>query len=89
MIERLEREFGLSLIVTPPSVEFKIVRNNEDEIIVRNPSKIDEFTDIKNIQERICELDLLFPKQYLGSIMKLLNEKRGTQLDLVYLSSSM
>ena len=89
VIERLEREFGLSLIVTPPSVEFKIVRNNEDEIIVRNPSKIDEFTDIKNIQERICELDLLFPKQYLGSIMKLLNEKRGTQLDLVYLSSSM
>ena len=89
VIERLEREFGLSLIVTPPSVEFKIVRNNEDEIIVRNPSKIDEFTYIKNIQERICELDLLFPKQYLGSIMKLLNEKRGTQLDLVYLSSSM
>ncbi len=89
VIERLEREFGLSLIVTPPSVEFKIVRNNNEEIIVRNPSKIDEFTDIKNIEERICELDLLFPKQYLGSIMKLLNDKRGVQLDLVYLSTSM
>ena len=89
VIERLEREFGLSLIVTPPSVEFKIVRNNNEEIVIRNPSKIDEFTDIKNIEERICELDLLFPKQYLGSIMKLLNEKRGVQLDLVYLSTSM
>ena len=89
VIERLEREFGLSLIVTPPSVEFKIVRNNNEEVIVRNPSKLDEFTDIKNIEERICELDLLFPKEYLGSIMKLLNNKRGVQLDLVYLSTSM
>ena len=89
VIERLEREFGLSLIVTPPSVEFKIVRNNNEEVIVRNPSKLDEFTDIKNIEERICELDLLFPKEYLGSIIKLLNDKRGVQLDLLYLSTSM
>ena len=89
VIERLEREFNLSLIVTPPSVEFKIVRNNDEEIIIRNPSKIEEYTDIKSIQERICELDLLFPKEYLGSIMNLLNEKRGTQLDLNYLSTSM
>ena len=89
VIERLEREFNLSLIVTPPSVEFKIVRNNDEEILIRNPSKIDEYTDIKSIQERICELDLLFPKEYLGSIMNLLNEKRGIQLDLNYLSTSM
>ena len=89
VIERLEREFNLSLIVTPPSVEFKIVRNNDEEIIIRNPSKLDEYTDIKAIQERICELDLLFPKEYLGSIMNLLNDKRGIQLDLNYLSTSM
>ena len=89
VIERLEREFNLSLIVTPPSVEFKIVRNNDEEILIRNPSKIEEYTDIKSIQERICELDLLFPKEYLGSIMNLLNEKRGVQLDLNYLSTSM
>ncbi len=89
VIERLEREFNLSLIVTPPSVEFKIVRNNDEEIIIRNPSKLDEYTDIKAIKERICELDLLFPKEYLGSIMNLLNDKRGVQLDLNYLSTSM
>jgi GTP-binding protein LepA len=89
VIERLEREFNLSLIVTPPSVEFKIVRNNDEEIVIRNPSKIEEYTDINSIHERICELDLLFPKEYLGSIMNLLNEKRGVQLDLNYLSTSM
>ena len=89
VIERLEREFNLSLIVTPPSVEFKIVRNTDEEIVIRNPSKIEEYTDIKSIHERICELDLLFPKEYLGSSMNLLNEKRGVQLDLNYLSTSM
>src|SRR5210317_1985064 len=89
VVERLEREFNLSLIVTPPSVEFKIVRNNDEEIVIRNPSKIEEYTDIKSIHERICELDLLFPKEYLGSIMNLLNEKRGVQIDLNYLSTSM
>ena len=89
VIERLEREFNLSLIVTHPSVEFKIVRNHDEEIVLRNPSKIEEYTDIKSIHERICELDLLFPKEYLGSIMNLLNEKRGVQLDLNYLSTSM
>ena len=89
VIERLEREFNLSLIVTPPSVEFKIVRNNDEEIVIRNPSKIEEYSDIKSIHEKICELDLLFPKEYLGSIMNLLNEKRGVQIDLNYLSTSM
>ena len=48
VIERLEREFDLSLIVTPPSVEFKIVRNNDTEIIIRNPSEIEKYTDIKH-----------------------------------------
>ena len=89
VVERLEREFDLSLIVTPPSVEFKITRNNNEEIIIRNPSEIDKYTDIKSIQEKYCEINLLFPKEYLGSIMQLLNEKRGIQEDLNYLSTTM
>ena len=89
VVERLEREFNLSLIVTPPSVEFKIIRNNDQEIIIRNPSEIDNYTDIKSIHEKYCEINLLFPKEYLGSIMQLLNEKRGVQEDLNYLSTTM
>ena len=89
VIERLEREFDLSLIVTPPSVEFKMVRNNDEERVIRNPSILDEYTDIKKLQERVCEVDLLFPKEYLGSIMTLLNDKRGVQEDLSYLSTTM
>ena len=87
--ERLEREFDLSLIVTPPSVEFKMIRNNDEERVIRNPSILDEYTDIKKLQERVCEVDLLFPKEYLGSIMTLLNDKRGVQEDLSYLSTTM
>ena len=89
VIERLEREFDLSLIVTPPSVEFKMIRNNDEERVIRNPSVLDEYTDIKKLQERVCEVDLLFPKEYLGSIMTLLNDKRGVQEDLSYLSTTM
>ena len=89
VIERLEREFDLSLIVTPPSVEFKMIRNNDEERVIRNPSILDEYTDIRKLQERVCEVDLLFPKEYLGSIMTLLNDKRGVQEDLSYLSTTM
>ena len=89
VIERLEREFDLSLIVTPPSVELKMIRNNDEERVIRNPSILDEYTDIKKLQERVCEVDLLFPKEYLGSIMTLLNDKRGVQEDLSYLSTTM
>ena len=89
VIERLEREFDLSLIVTPPSVEFKLIRNNDEERVIRNPSILDEYTDIKKLQERICEVDLLFPKEYLGAILTLLNDKRGIQEDLTYLSTTM
>ena len=89
VIERLEREFDLSPIVTPPSVEFKLIRNNDEERVIRNPSILDEYTDIKKLQERICEVDLLFPKEYLGAILTLLNDKRGIQEDLTYLSTTM
>jgi len=89
VIERLEREFELSLIVTPPSVEFKLVRNNNEEIVIKNPAQIDKYTDIKHIEEKYCEVNLLLPKEYIGSVIQLLNEKRGQQLDMIYLSTSM
>ena len=50
---------------------------------------IEKYTDIKHLMEKYCEVNLLFPKQYLGSIMQLLSEKRGIQEDLNYLSTSM
>jgi len=89
VVERLEREFGLSLIVTPPSVEFQLIRNNGEKILIRNPNELEKYTDIKSIQEKYCEVNLLFPKEYLGSIIQLLNEKRAIQNSMEYLSTTM
>ena len=87
VVERLEREYDLSLIVTPPTVEILLIRNNGDEILIKNPSQIDKYTDIKEMKERIAEVTVISPKQYLGNILKLLTDSRGEQKDLSFLSS--
>jgi len=87
VVERLEREYDLSLIVTPPTVEVLLIRNNGQEILIKNPSIMSEYTDIGEIKERIAEVVVISPKKYLGNILKLLTESRGEQKDLSFLSS--
>ena len=87
VVERLEREYDLSLIVTPPTVEVLLIRNNGEEILIKNPSKMSEYTDIDEINERIAEVVVISPKKYLGNILKLLTESRGEQKNLSFLSS--
>jgi len=87
VVERLEREYDLSLIVTPPTVEVLLIRNNGEEILIKNPSIMSEYTDIDEIKERIAEVVVISPKKYLGNILKLLTESRGEQKDLSFLSS--
>jgi len=87
VIERLEREYSLSLFVTPPTVEVLIIRNSGEEILIKNPSDISKYTDINEIRERIAEVIVISPKKYLGNILKLLTDSRGEQEDLSFLSS--
>ena len=87
VVERLEREYDLSLIVTPPTVEILLIRNSGEEILIKNPSEMSKYTDIKEINERIAEVVVISPKKYLGNILKLLTESRGEQKDLSFLSS--
>ena len=87
VVERLEREDDLSLIVTPPTVEILLIRNSGEEILIKNPSEMSKYTDIKEINERIAEVVVISPKKYLGNILKLLTESRGEQKDLSFLSS--
>jgi len=87
VVERLEREYDLSLIVTPPTVEVLLILNNGEEILIKNPSIMSEYTDIDEIKERIAEVVVISPKKYLGNILKLLTESRGEQKDLSFLSS--
>ena len=85
--ERLEREYGVSLIVTPPTVEIKLVRNNGQEVLIKNPSEISQYTDIKELKEKICEVTIILPKRYLGVVLELLEDSRGGQEELSFMST--
>ena len=83
--ERLEREAGLSLISTAPSVVYRVFRDDGKEMIVTNPS---EFPDgkIDRVLEPIVRATVLAPLEYIGTIMELCQERRGTLLGMDYLS---
>jgi GTP-binding protein LepA len=83
--ERLEREAGLSLISTAPSVIYRVFRDDGKEMIVTNPS---EFPDgkIARVDEPIVRATVLAPAEFIGTIMELCQERRGTLLGMDYLS---
>lgn len=85
--QRLEQEYGLSVIVTAPSVLYKVKLEHTGKIIdVENPSEMPDPTKIAEILEPIIKATIILPKQYLGAILKLCQEKRGIQKEMTYLS---
>lgn len=83
--ERLEREFGLSLIATSPSVVYEVVREDGKESIVTNPSEFPEGK-IREVREPMIRATILAPKDYVGTIMELCQSRRGNLIDMNYLS---
>ncbi|TPV96574.1 MAG: elongation factor 4 [Myxococcales bacterium FL481] len=86
--ERLEREYGLDLITTAPSVKYRVHIDAETVIIVDNPAKLPESGDFDFIEEPMIVARIQTPEEYLGPIMKLCQERRGTQKDLAYLTGT-
>ncbi|QOP46170.1 translation elongation factor 4 [Sulfurimonas paralvinellae] len=84
--ERLEREFGLDLIATAPSVVYHVYLNNGDKIEVQNPSELPEVNHIERIEEPYVKATVITPSEYLGNIMNLLVAKRGIQSKMTYLN---
>jgi GTP-binding protein LepA len=82
--ERLEREFNLDLIATAPSVIYKIVMRNGEAIELHNPADMPDVMKIEEIAEPWIRATILTPDEYLGSILKLCQDRRGTQVDLNY-----
>ena len=82
--ERLEREFNLDLIATAPSVIYKIQMNNGDEIELHNPADMPDVVKISEIKEPWIRATILTPDDYLGSVLKLCQDRRGVQVDLNY-----
>ena len=82
--ERLEREYNLDLITTAPTVRFRVVRNNGDVVELDNPAKFPSEGEIDRIEEPLIAATVHTPPEYVGAILKLFEEKRGTQTGLSY-----
>ena len=82
--ERLQREFNLDLIATAPSVVYKILLTNGDEIELHNPADMPDVVKIEEIKEPWIRATILTPDDYLGSVLKLCQDRRGVQVDLNY-----
>ena len=82
--ERLEREFDINLLTTTPGVVYKIHMNDGEIKNLQNPSNLPDPTFIKLIEEPWIKATIITPDQYLGSIMKLCQNKRGVQTNLSY-----
>jgi GTP-binding protein LepA len=85
--ERLEREYGMSLITTAPTVIYEVVLRNGDVVPVDNPARLPEPSLIAEVREPIILADLLTPQEYLGNVIALCVEKRGVQTKLNFVGN--
>ena len=86
--ERLEREFNLDLITTAPSVIYKIRKTDGEEIDLDNPANLPDPTQIEAMWEPYVKADIMTPSEYVGNIMELCQERRGTFIDMQYLDAT-
>ena len=88
IVERLEREFDLSVITTSPSVIYKVVKNDGTVEMVQNPSNLPDPMEIDHIEEPMVRADIMVPKEYVGSIMEICQERRGRMIHMEYITES-
>lgn len=85
--ERLEREFGLSLILTAPSVQYLLTQKDGSEIMIDNPAKYPDPVYIERTKEPFIKASIILPEQYLGPVISLCIDRRGVQRDMSYLDT--
>lgn len=86
--ERLEREYHLALLTTAPSVVYHVLKTNGEKITVDNPTKLPPIQEIEEIAEPFVRATIMVPTDYVGPVMELAQEKRGSFLTMDYLSTS-
>ena len=84
--ERLEREFNLDIIATSPSVIYEVVLTSGDVIMVDNPNDMPDRVKIKEIREPFIKTNIFVPTDYIGSVMELCQNKRGTYINMDYIN---
>ena len=86
--ERIEREFKIPLIATAPSVEYHVYLTNGSMIKIDNPNDLPELTLVKRIEEPYVHANLMMPKEYIGSIMEICQNRRGTYVSMSYIDDN-
>jgi GTP-binding protein LepA len=84
--ERLEREYDLELLATAPNVEYDVRLTDGREIVVHSPSDMPDRAEIAAIEEPYIRATILTPKEHVGAVMELCQERRGTHVDMTFLS---
>ncbi|MFN8369388.1 MAG: translation elongation factor 4 [Bacteriovoracaceae bacterium] len=85
--ERLEREFGLNLISTAPSCKYKVTTTRGEHLQVDNPSKLPDMGEIEVISEPFVEINIHTPNEFVGRLITLCEERRGTQKEIKYITT--
>ena len=88
IVERLVREFDLAVVTTSPSVIYKVVLTDGSEIMVQNPSNLPDPSEIDHIEEPMVKADIMVPKEYVGNIMEICQERRGTMTHMEYITET-
>jgi GTP-binding protein LepA len=83
--ERLEREYGMALITTAPTVVYQVALRDGTVIEIENPSRLPDLSKIEEVREPIIEASILVPQEYVGAVITLCTQKRGTQKNMQYL----
>ena len=86
--ERIEREFGIEIIATNPSVVYEVTKTNKDIVLVHTPSEMPDKVNIEYIKEPYVNASIFVPSEYIGTIMDLCSEKRGIYKTIMYIDKS-
>ena len=84
--ERLEREFGMSLLLSAPTVQYDVTLTNGEELVVDNPSFFPDAGDVETVEEPYIKASIMIPEKFLGAVMELCREQRGEKTQFDYLA---
>jgi len=88
IVERLDREFNLSIITTSPSVIYRITRTDGEVMMIQNPSNMPNMVEIARMEEPIVKANIMIPNEYVGAIMEICQDRRGKMKHMEYINEN-
>ncbi|MDR3593543.1 translation elongation factor 4, partial [Clostridium sp.] len=86
--ERVEREFNLDIITTAPSVIYKVIKTNGEVLEITNPTNLPPLTEVDYMEEPVVKASIITPKDYVGAVMELCQDRRGVYIDMQYIEET-